>query len=100
MDVTAGSTDREIQYASGLAAWDAGGLRERALTARPTDGPIYGPPLLPGPLAYAPVNEMGVVFLFGWMAPHLGYVVHRLQSEFPDCEQCAGGRRQVRAGRS
>ena len=56
--------------------------RERALTA----GPTYGPPMWPGPLAYAPVNEMGVVFLFGWMAPQLGYVVHRLQPEFPDCE--------------
>lgn len=50
------------------------------------DRPFYGAPMWPGPLAYAPVNEMGVVFLFGWMAPHLGYVVHRLQPEFPDCE--------------
>jgi hypothetical protein len=37
-------------------------------------------------MAYAPVNEMGVVFLFGWMSPQLGYVVHKLQPEFPDCE--------------
>jgi Homing endonuclease associated repeat len=48
--------------------------------------PVYGLPMWPGPLAYAPVNELGVVFLFGWMAPQLGYVVHRLQPEFPDCE--------------
>lgn len=61
-------------------------LRERALTAGPTAGPTYGLPMWPGPLAYAPVNELGVVFLFGWMAPQLGYVVHRLQPEFPDCE--------------
>jgi len=54
--------------------------------ARPTAGATYGPPMWPGPLAYAPVNEMGVVFLFGWLAPHLGYVVHGLQPEFPDCE--------------
>ena len=64
-----------------LAAW-----RERARTAGPTAGPTYGPPMWPGPLAYAPVNELGVVFLFGWMAPQLGYVVHRIQPEFPDCE--------------
>jgi hypothetical protein len=64
-----------------VAAW-----RERALTGGPAAGPTYGPPMWPGPLAYAPVNEMGVVFLFGWMAPQLGYVVHRLQPEFPDCE--------------
>ena len=50
------------------------------------DRRVYGAPMFPGPMAYAPVNEMGVVFLFGWMAPQLGYVVHWLQSEFPDCE--------------
>jgi hypothetical protein len=50
------------------------------------DRPFYGTPMWAGPLAYAPVNEMGVVFLFGWMAPHLGFVVHKLQAEFPDCE--------------
>ncbi len=50
------------------------------------DRPFYGPPMFTGPLAYAPVNELGVVFLFGWMAPQLGYVVHRIQPEFPDCE--------------
>jgi hypothetical protein len=65
-------------------------LKERALTAGPTAGatygPFYGPPMWPGPLAYAPMNELGVVFLFGWMAPQLGYVVHRIQPEFPDCE--------------
>lgn len=61
-------------------------LRERARTAGPTAGPTYGAPMWPGPLAYAPVNELGVVFLFGWMAPQLGYVVHRIQPEFPDCE--------------
>jgi hypothetical protein len=61
-------------------------LKERALTSGPTAGQTYGPPMWPGPLAYAPMNELGVVFLFGWMAPQLGYVVHRIQPEFPDCE--------------
>lgn len=50
------------------------------------DRRFYGAPMFTVPLAYAPVNEMGVVFLFGWMAPQLGYVVHRIQPEFPDCE--------------
>lgn len=48
--------------------------------------PAYGPPMWPGPLAYGPANEMGVVFLFGVLAQRLGFVVHKLQSEFPDCE--------------
>ena len=64
----------------------AGPTYRPATWQEPTAGPTYGPPMWPGPLAYAPVNELGVVFLFGWMAPQLGYVVHRLQPEFPDCE--------------
>jgi len=98
-------SDREAQWmlpreAATTRAKMLAALRERALTARPTAGPTYrpaswqeptagptyGPPMWPGPLAYAPMNELGVVFLFGWMAPQLGYVVHRIQPEFPDCE--------------
>jgi hypothetical protein len=37
-------------------------------------------------LGLAPTNEMGVVFLFGTVAKDLGYMVVRLQAEFPDCE--------------
>ena len=50
------------------------------------NGPSYGPLMWPWPLAYGPVNELGVVFLFGTMAQQLGFVVQRLQAEFPDCE--------------
>jgi hypothetical protein len=98
------STARGNMQPASLPAMQAA-LGERALTAGPTygspmwpglvtagastrltAGPTYGPPMWPGPLAYAPVNELGVVFLFGWMAPQLGYVVHSLRPEFPDCE--------------
>ena len=48
--------------------------------------PLYGTPLSSWPIAYAPVNELGVVFLFGAVSCQLGFVVHRLQAEFPDCE--------------
>jgi hypothetical protein len=51
-----------------------------------TDRPIYGPLVTPTPLAHGPVNEMGVVFLFGALAAKLGFVVTRIQPEFPDCE--------------
>ena len=50
------------------------------------DRPFYGQPLLPWPMAYAPVNEIGVVFLFGVLCWQLGFFVHRVQAEFPDCE--------------
>ena len=74
------------QTAGPMAGSTAGSAFGPAMWPEPTAGPIYGPPMWPGPLAYAPVNELGVVFLFGWMAPQLGYVVHRIQPEFPDCE--------------
>jgi hypothetical protein len=50
------------------------------------DRPIYGRPMMDMALGLAPTNEMGVVFLFGAVARELGYMVVRLQSEFPDCE--------------
>jgi hypothetical protein len=51
-----------------------------------TDRPTYGPPVIPVPLAHGPVNEAGVVFLFGMLAGKLGFVVTRIQTDFPDCE--------------
>lgn len=47
---------------------------------------FYGTPLSSWPMAYAPVNEIGVIFLFGALSWQLGFVVHRLRAEFPDCE--------------
>jgi HNH endonuclease len=49
------------------------------------DRAVYGDPLLIPEMAHAPVNEAGVVFAFGVMAWRLGFVVHRVQTEFPDC---------------
>jgi hypothetical protein len=46
-------------------------------------------------LGLAPTNEMGVVFLFGTLAKELGFMVIRLQAEFPDCEAF----REVEPGR-
>jgi hypothetical protein len=59
------------------------------------DAPMYGTPLLASPLSCAPINEMGVVFLFGAVARQMGFVVTRIQQEFPDCEAL----RQVEPGR-
>jgi hypothetical protein len=59
------------------------------------DQPMYGTPLLNSPLNCAPINELGVVFLFGAVAREMGFLVTRLQQEFPDCEAL----RQVQAGR-
>lgn len=37
-------------------------------------------------LQHAPINEQGVVFLFGMVAFELGYVVESVATGFPDCE--------------
>jgi len=36
-------------------------------------------------MSYAPTNEQGVVFLFGRLAPRLGFDVEVIQTGFPDC---------------
>jgi hypothetical protein len=48
--------------------------------------PIYGDPIDFRGLRHEPVNEQGVVFLFGMVARELGYLVEAIQGGFPDCE--------------
>jgi len=57
-------------------------LQHAPLLERPT----YGEPLDFPALRHEPVNEQGVVLLFGMVAKHLGYVVESVQAGFPDCE--------------
>jgi hypothetical protein len=47
---------------------------------------IYGAVIGSWAHVYAPTNESGVVCLFGAMAEQLGFMVLRIQTEFPDCE--------------
>jgi HNH endonuclease len=56
-------------------------------TAKPTfnpQEPVCGPPLIAGPMAYAPVNENGVLVLFGALARDLGFSILQVQQGFPD----------------
>jgi hypothetical protein len=46
----------------------------------------YGNPLDFRGLRYEPVNEQGVVLLFGMLAKDLGYLIEAVQKGFPDCE--------------
>ena len=41
---------------------------------------MYGPLMRPCPMICGPVNEMGVVYLFGAMAEKLGFVVLRIRT--------------------
>jgi hypothetical protein len=51
--------------------------KERAVMGAPFDG---------SRMTNAPMNELGVVFLFGMVAAELGFQVESLQGKFPDCE--------------
>jgi hypothetical protein len=59
------------------------------------DRPTYGNPLDFRGLSREPVNEQGVVLLFGMVAKELGYMVEAVQTGFPDCE----AKRQIGPGR-
>lgn len=48
--------------------------------------PSYGNPIEFRGMRHEPVNEQGVVFLFGMVARELGYSVESIQTGFPDCE--------------
>jgi len=44
-----------------------------------------GEPINFGGMTYAPVNELGVVCLFGAISKMLGYHIERVHPHFPDC---------------
>jgi hypothetical protein len=55
----------------------------------------YGDPLALRRFRHEPVNEQGVVLLFGMLAKDLGYMIESAQKGFPDCE----AKREVAPGR-
>ena len=57
-------------------------FRRRVIPGRP----VMGAPFMLHGLACEPVNEAGVMFLFGMVAHRLGFWVESLQMGYPDCE--------------
>ena len=47
---------------------------------------FYGEPIDFRGLRYAPVNEQGVVYLFGMVSRELGFLIESIRTDFPDCE--------------
>lgn len=47
---------------------------------------IYGEPINFRGLQYAPVNEQGVVYLFGMISLELGFLIESIRTGYPDCE--------------
>jgi hypothetical protein len=54
-----------------------------------TDRPIYGLPLLQGPLTFAPTNEAGVLAAFACNARELGFTILRCRRHFRTVRRCA-----------
>jgi hypothetical protein len=66
---------------------DASPKEIQPITNFPTDSAnLYGDFINFRGLQHAPVNEQGVVFLFGMICRELGYVVEIVRQGFPDCE--------------
>lgn len=59
------------------------------------DRAAYGNPIHFRGLRHEPVNEQGVLLLFGMLAKELGYIIEAVQNGFPDCEAM----RQIAPGR-
>lgn len=49
------------------------------------EGVQYGAPIDFRGLRHAPINEQGVVYLFGMVSRELGFIVEAIHSAFPDC---------------
>jgi len=47
---------------------------------------IYGEPIDFRGLRHAPLNEQGVVFIFGKVCKELGFQIEAIQTGFPDCK--------------
>lgn len=59
------------------------------------DRAVMGEPFDRSPMTNAPVNELGVMVLFGMVAAGLGLQVESVQGKFPDCV----AKRQVAPGK-
>lgn len=58
----------------------------KAETPGKAGAPAYGEPIDFRRFRHAPVNESGVVLLFGMLASELGVLIEAVQPGFPDCE--------------
>jgi hypothetical protein len=65
---------REITSTKLTSEWERG------------DGPVYGGPIDFRGLRHAPINENGVIFLFGMVSYELGFIVESIHNAYPDCE--------------
>lgn len=77
----------EVLYRAFSNKWTIPRTRQEVRTGYSTkvDENRFGKPLNLEGLGYAPINEQGVVFLFGLLCHRLGFLVEAVRKEFPDC---------------
>lgn len=58
---------------------------------------LFGEPINFRGLRFAPVNEQGVVYLFGMISRELGFLIESIRTEYPDCEgkRCVDPKNQI-----
>jgi len=75
------------QSSQDLPLWDVPTMEQIQPVGELASSPnLYGDFINFRGLQHAPVNEQGVVFLFGMICRELGYVVEIIKPGFPDCE--------------
>lgn len=82
-----------LQRFNGISAFPTLSSQSRHVPLK--DRAMYGNPIDFRGLRHEPVNEQGIVFLFGMLSKELGYMVEAVQKGFPDCE----AKRQIVPGR-
>jgi hypothetical protein len=85
----------QTESASDIAYTQSAHMQRFERHSRFDNRATYGNPIDFRGLRHDPVNEQGVVFLFGMLARELGYMVEAIQSGFPDCE----AKRQIASGK-
>ena len=57
----------------------------------------FGEPIDFRGLRFAPVNEQGVVFVFGMISRELGFLIESVRTDYPDCEgkRCVDSNKQM-----
>lgn len=56
----------------------------------------FGEPIDFRGLRFAPINEQGVVYLFGMVSRELGFLIESIRTDYPDCEgkRCVESKKQ------
>lgn len=91
LEITRRHGQRKVRGPETPGPWKGWNSGPKILEGRP----VYGAPFVQHAMSFAPVNEMGVVYLFGAMAKKLGFIVTWIGTQYPDVEAF----REVEPGR-